>query len=163
MEGVAEHRYCRPWQSDFGRDRRPWSDSTYLANDPSREMAELGDPVFLGWRGNSVRRSAARRFFLKRVGYALQYRFASDCGEPGRRIQLLLGNAVSQKRTHYARKPERRSSARLLLPDYLCVNGGSGRQGLSARAVQTYEPDSVQRGSYNHPRHPRPSPIRRHL
>src|SRR5271157_2259746 len=111
----------------------------------------------------SVRRGAAGRFFLQRLGCALQYRFASGGGEPGRRIQLLLGNAVSQKRTRYAGKSERRSGARFLLPDYLRVNGGAGRQGLSSRAVEAHEPDTVQRGSHDHRRDPGSGTIRWHL
>jgi hypothetical protein len=38
-----------------------------------------------------------RRLFLQRLGCALQHQFAAGCGQPGRRLQQLLGDALSAK------------------------------------------------------------------
>ena len=137
LEGLAQHRH-RP-----AARRSRWPRSTgpgaiqhiWLTVHPTH-WRRLVLRVLLGRRGDAVGRDAARRLLLQRLVRALQHQLAADRGQPGRRLQLLLGDAVPQARPDHAREPRagRRSRGFYYQIDYTLTDVPDDR-GLLPRPV----------------------------
>ena len=70
------------------------------------------------------------------------------CRQPGRRLQLLLGDALPQARAHHRREPVAGRGPRLLLPDQLHADRGAGGLGLFPRPVAAQQPAALQAGAH---------------
>ncbi|CAA9551561.1 MAG: FIG01197961: hypothetical protein, partial [uncultured Thermomicrobiales bacterium] len=163
LEGLAEHRRARRLDRHPRRDRRPRRDPAHLADRRPRRLAAAHPALLLGRGADAVGRDPTRRLLLLRLGGALQHRLLADRGQPGRRLQQLLGDALPGPRPDHPREPRPRPDPRLLLPDRLRADRGPGRPRLPPRPVPAQQPAPLQRGPHPARRRPRPGPLRRDL
>ena len=86
------------------------------------------------------------------------------CGQPGRRLQLLLGDAVPQACPHHHREPARRmrSGASIYQINYTLTEVPAGPR-LLPRPVAAQQPAALCRGAYAAGWRARPGAVRRHL
>ncbi|MNN55733.1 hypothetical protein D3C81_1706230 [compost metagenome] len=86
--------------------RRAGSDSAYLADLLPGQLATSDFTDVLGRRERAERGNATGRFLLQRLVRAQQRQLAAGSGEPSRRDEQLLGDAVPTKSQNHGRKPD---------------------------------------------------------
>ena len=104
LEGLAEHQYWRERDGHARRDRGTGRDPAHLADGPPQRLAKLVFRCY--WDGEETPsiETPLGDFFCNGWCVRTQHRFAAGGGEPGGRIQLLLGDAVPEERPDYGRE-----------------------------------------------------------
>ncbi|CAA9530691.1 MAG: FIG01197961: hypothetical protein, partial [uncultured Thermomicrobiales bacterium] len=163
VEGLPQHHHRRRGDGDPGRDRRAGGDPAPVVHRPPPALAEPCLALLLGRGGDAERRGPARRPVLQRLEPALQRRVVAGRGQPGRRLQLVLGAAVPPLGPDRAREPVPGPGPRLLLPDHLRPDPGARGPGVLPRPMAPFQSAAGRGGAYPAGRRPRPGSLRRHL
>ena len=105
LEGVAEHRDPGAHDRRPRRRRRPGPDHPHLAHHPPRPLAHAAAARPLGRRGGARDRGAGRRPLRPGLGPVRPALVVDGRGQPARRAQLLLADAVPGGRPPDADQP----------------------------------------------------------
>ena len=116
LEGPAVHQSAAESTTTLAEIEGPGIiQHIWITVDPN-SLPRLHPAFLLGWRGDPVGRGAAGRFLLLRARHADQRQLDPGRGEPQRRVQLLLADAVPQERPHQIENQWQEDIERLLLP-----------------------------------------------
>ena len=147
-----------------GRNRGTGRDPAHLADGASDPLAAARAAHVLGWRGNPLGRNPDRRFLLPTAGACAAMSARCRCGQSGRRLQLLLGDAVSQAAPASRSKISRRTRSRRFYYqiDYTLTEIPDDAAYLHAQWRRS-NPLPYRRGAHPARRRAGAGPLRRHL